>query len=48
MTWSPWIPENAASLGLIPCPMLWGPKQIGDFQRLVVAGYAHVVLGFNE
>jgi hypothetical protein len=48
MTWSPYYPGNAKSLGLIPCPMLWGPKQIGDFQRLVVQGYANVVLAFNE
>jgi hypothetical protein len=28
--------------------MLWGTKQIGDFKNLVVAGYAHTALGFNE
>jgi hypothetical protein len=48
MTWSPYIPPIAKNLGLIPCPMLWGPKQIADFQRLVVPGYANVVLGMNE
>jgi hypothetical protein len=29
-------------------PMLWGPKQIGDFTQLVKPGYAKTVLGFNE
>jgi hypothetical protein len=28
--------------------MLWGDKQINDFKRLVVKGYAKTVLGFNE
>ncbi|KAF5370125.1 hypothetical protein D9758_001226 [Tetrapyrgos nigripes] len=47
-TWSPFIPDLARELGFDAWPMLWGPKQIPDFQRLVVAGYANVVLGFNE
>jgi hypothetical protein len=29
-------------------PMLWGDKQIGDFQKNVKAGYARFVLGMNE
>jgi hypothetical protein len=28
--------------------MLWGTKQIADFQKLVKPGYAHTALGFNE
>jgi len=28
--------------------MLWGRNQIDEFQKTVVAGYANVVLGFNE
>ncbi|KIK08407.1 glycoside hydrolase family 128 protein [Laccaria amethystina LaAM-08-1] len=46
--WSPWAPASAAALGLEFMPMLWGPKQIGDFTQLVKPGYAKTVLGFNE
>lgn len=46
--WSPWAPPSAAALGLEFMPMLWGPKQIGDFTQLVKPGYAKTVLGFNE
>lgn len=39
-------------MGQIPwveyVPMLWGDKQIGDFQKNVKAGYARFVLGMNE
>jgi hypothetical protein len=48
MTWSPWIPDAARKLGFEPVPMLWGEKQISEFKRLVVKGYARTVLGFNE
>ncbi|KAF8665819.1 hypothetical protein AX16_000262 [Volvariella volvacea WC 439] len=47
-TWSPWIPQGARSLGYETVAMLWGDKQIADFQRLVQPGYADVILGFNE
>ncbi|KAF9469066.1 glycosyl hydrolase catalytic core-domain-containing protein [Collybia nuda] len=47
-TWSPWIPQKAKSLGFDPIPMLWSEKQLADFKRLVVKGYASTVLGFNE
>lgn len=47
-TWSPSIPANAVQLGLEPVPMLWGPNQVADFQKLVVKGYANIVLGMNE
>ncbi|CAA7259519.1 unnamed protein product [Cyclocybe aegerita] len=47
-TWSPWKPAGSDALGLEFAPMLWGPKQISDFTRLVKPGYAHTVLGFNE
>lgn len=45
-TWSPHPPPDLFGLEFIP--MLWGPKQIDDFTRLVVPGYAKAVLGFNE
>lgn len=48
MTWSPWMPAVAKSLGFRRCPMLWGPKQISQFQSLVKPGYADCVMGFNE
>ncbi|KAG6880286.1 hypothetical protein C0992_000063 [Termitomyces sp. T32_za158] len=47
-TWSPWIPPKATELGFQGVPMLWGEKQVSDFARIVVQGYAHTVLGFNE
>ncbi|KAG6911674.1 hypothetical protein DXG01_007924 [Tephrocybe rancida] len=47
-TWSPWIPPAAKSLGFKGVPMLWGEKQVADFKRIVVEGYANAVLGFNE
>jgi len=28
--------------------MLWGPDKIGEFQKLVKAGYATIAMGFNE
>ena len=37
-----------AGLGDLFVPMLWGPSQAADFQRLVVAGYANAALGPNE
>ncbi|TFK43346.1 glycosyl hydrolase catalytic core-domain-containing protein [Crucibulum laeve] len=47
-SWSPWKPALSDSLGLEFIPMLWGEKQIADFQRLVKPGTAKTVLGFNE
>jgi len=47
-TWSPFCPSSAKSLGFNCIPMLWGPKQTDNFQRLVKKGYANTVLGFNE
>ncbi|KAG6847710.1 hypothetical protein H0H93_006396, partial [Arthromyces matolae] len=47
-TWSPWIPDVTNSLGLLGVPMLWGENQIAKFVDIVVEGYAHAVLGFNE
>ncbi|KDR83536.1 hypothetical protein GALMADRAFT_55152, partial [Galerina marginata CBS 339.88] len=47
-SWSPWKPAGSDALGLEFAPMLWGPKQIGDFQNLVKPGYARWALGFNE
>jgi len=28
--------------------MLWGANQISSFTKLVVKGYADIVMGFNE
>ena len=28
--------------------MLWGTKQIADFQKTVKPGYAHYAMGMNE
>jgi hypothetical protein len=47
-TWSPEKPAKSDSLGFTFMPMLWCDRQIGDFTRLVVEGYAHHVLGPNE
>ncbi|THV03277.1 glycoside hydrolase [Dendrothele bispora CBS 962.96] len=47
-TWSPSIPDLARQLGFDPWPMLWGRNQIDEFTKTVTAGYANVVLGFNE
>jgi hypothetical protein len=29
-------------------PMLWGQDQVTEFDQVVVAGYANLILGFNE
>jgi len=47
-TWSPQKPGNVEKLGLQFCPMLWGDRQIQQFQELVVKGYANCVFGMNE
>jgi len=47
-TWSPWSISGAGALGYEFIPMLWGAKQIGDFQNLVKQGYATKVFGMNE
>ncbi|KAF9452042.1 glycoside hydrolase family 128 protein [Macrolepiota fuliginosa MF-IS2] len=47
-TWSPWCVDDANAVGMKCCPMLWGPKQIGDFTKLVKPGYANCAMGFNE
>jgi len=46
-TWSAWKP-GGNSVGLDFVPMLWGSKQISDWTKLVVEGYATSALGFNE
>ena len=38
----------ASDLDLEGIPMLWGWKQVDDFKRLVVKGYATKVMGMNE
>ena len=47
-SWSPWNPDPNHKAGLEFMPMLWGPKQIDDFEKQVKAGYASYLLGFNE
>ncbi|KII95344.1 glycoside hydrolase family 128 protein, partial [Plicaturopsis crispa FD-325 SS-3] len=47
-TWAPEIPSEAKKLGLEGVPMLWGARQIDDFKKTVVKGYANWVLGMNE
>ncbi|KAH7887915.1 glycosyl hydrolase catalytic core-domain-containing protein [Phlebopus sp. FC_14] len=47
-TWSPYLPPGLDQLGIQGMPMLWGWDQVGDFQNLVVKGYANYVLGMNE
>jgi hypothetical protein len=47
-TWSPYCPDDTKKLGLTCIPMLWGPNQVGDFQKLVVEGYSNIVASFNE
>ncbi|KAJ2916493.1 hypothetical protein MD484_g3921, partial [Candolleomyces efflorescens] len=47
--WSPWEPEWMNQIPWVEyVPMLWGEKQIGDFQKNVKAGSARFVLGMNE
>jgi hypothetical protein len=46
--WNPWLPSAADKLGIEKYPMLWSEKQIGDFKKFVVKGYAKHVLAFNE
>ena len=44
-----WSPDKLQdTYGLEYIPMLWGQKQIAHFHDVVTAGYANVVLGFNE
>lgn len=47
-SWSPYNPDPNDKYGLEFMPMLWGEKQVGDFDKLVTAGYAKYLLGFNE
>ncbi|KIJ70277.1 glycoside hydrolase family 128 protein [Hydnomerulius pinastri MD-312] len=47
-TWSPYLPDGIAELGLQGMPMLWGYNQVDDFAKLVVKGYANIALGMNE
>ena len=42
------MPPHATALGYEFFPMLWGWKQVEQFKKLVVPGYANVVLGPNE
>jgi Glycosyl hydrolase catalytic core len=45
-SWTPTGPQNTH--GLQYAPMLWGTNQLGTFESTVKAGYANIVLGFNE
>lgn len=46
-TWSPWTPTSNIH-GLKFAPMLWGPKQLGDWNKLVVPGYSNLAVALNE
>lgn len=46
-TWSPYCPAKAAEHGLECCPMLWGTKQISQFQENKYKG-GKCILGMNE
>ncbi|PFH52876.1 glycoside hydrolase family 128 protein [Amanita thiersii Skay4041] len=46
--WSPYKVPGLDELGFDCASMLWGDKQIDDFQRLVKPGYCKYILGFNE
>ncbi|KAK2466345.1 hypothetical protein APHAL10511_001987 [Amanita phalloides] len=46
--WSPYCDPKVVEMGFTCIPMLWGYKQIADFQRLVKPGYATHILGMNE
>jgi len=47
-TWGPYKPKLSDQLGFEFMAMLWCDDQIGQFQELVVEGYAHIALGPNE
>ncbi|KAJ1311325.1 hypothetical protein OPQ81_009820 [Rhizoctonia solani] len=47
-TWSPWCPDNAATLG-IPCfQQIWGLKQKASFTSLIDVSKSPLVFGYNE
>ncbi|KIP12830.1 glycoside hydrolase family 128 protein [Phlebiopsis gigantea 11061_1 CR5-6] len=46
-SWSPWKPQDNI-FGLKFAPMLWGPKQQSDWNKLVVPGYANLAIALNE
>jgi len=46
-TWSPFCPAPAAEHGLECCPMLWGTKQIGQFEQNKYKG-GKCIMGMNE
>jgi len=47
-TWSPECPSNAKSLGFECVPMCWGWKQVENFQKTAIEGYAKYAMGPNE
>ncbi|KAI0692653.1 glycosyl hydrolase catalytic core-domain-containing protein [Cytidiella melzeri] len=47
-SWGPSNPDPSHKYALEYMPMLWGTKQIEQFDQTVKAGYANYVLGFNE
>jgi len=50
-TWSPDQDQTSQQIGLEFVPMLWGQKQVTDFQNRLNAGsfdQAQAILGFNE
>ena len=48
-TWSPDTPDpNHLYPSVEFMPQLWGYDQVSDFENVVQAGYASIILGMNE
>ena len=48
-SWSPDTPDPDHKFpGIEFMPQLWGPNQVSDFENVVKAGYAKIILGMNE
>ncbi|KAG8691022.1 hypothetical protein FRC11_007432 [Ceratobasidium sp. 423] len=47
-TWSPWCPDNAATLNIACYQQLWGFKQKSDFTSLINVKKSPLVFGFND
>lgn len=39
---------NPSSCGLTYIPMVWGPQDLGQVASTLVAGYANMVMFYNE
>ena len=48
-SWSPDTPDPSHKFPNVEfMPQLWGPNQVADFEKVVVKGYANIILGMNE